>query len=270
MFKICYDSEAGNEYLRQVKSENCKIKICYNEPYTDICNRVVSCTYEENGEICGFGLGTVYERESIHRADQWTFGENRKRQLYIDNLWSTKNVGRKILTILEKELLIYVVALSESNGFYSSCGYYEIETPETEEDDDYVTSYQDGGELKCWMAKPLGSELDQENLYLFDIDYEWYFSDSISRSRLDMLNSMLKFELLNRKCISDLANIRDALIEKENVSNIIIYEDTQWKKFIKALLQYIADPENSREILKYFKIERNLALSNLRNYFIDF
>lgn len=133
---------------------------------------------DDNNKIYGLCVGTVYKPDTINRCSQWTFGENRKRELWIEHIHSDSNSpcsGKKLLSAVEKKLEqhqknilrknIYVVSIYDAVGFYEKCGYTEIYTPDHEnEDTDYPTSFVYGACIGTWMAKPLTDVIDNENI----------------------------------------------------------------------------------------------------------
>jgi hypothetical protein len=128
--------------------------------------------FKEDQIIVALGIGKVYG-DDINRADQWKFGENRKRRLWIDYIWSSKKgYGRKVISELEEHLVmfsndiprknVYVMSIPSSFGFYHACGYTPISTEDHEDDEDYPSSFTHGSCVGYWFCKPLGDKIDDE------------------------------------------------------------------------------------------------------------
>lgn len=126
---------------------------------------VITAT-DEDDEVVGMIIGAVYKANSIDRNDQWQFGENRHRTLWIDYIWSSrKGYGKQLLNRMEKLLSqhsreaprknIYVVSVETSGWFYNSQGYQCICTPDHDDDEDKPDSYVYGSCIGFWYAKNL-------------------------------------------------------------------------------------------------------------------
>lgn len=137
---------------------------------------------KEGMKVVGLGIGSVYEHGTMCRTSQWQFGENKHRELWIDYLWSSKDSscsGREILNRLESKLKqhsverknIYVVSVHEATGFYTKCGYTEIHTKDTDDDDDYPSSYTNVCCIGLWYAKSIENREcpDFEKIVVWDI-----------------------------------------------------------------------------------------------------
>jgi hypothetical protein len=128
----------------------------------------ISVSLDENGDLVAFGTAAVYDGSSCFRNDQWEFGANRDRWLWIDFVWSKKKkcgYGRATLKELESALRnhvsevpkanVYVMAIRGKGDFYKKCGYTFIATDNHPDDEDYPTSFVDGTCEGLWLAKPL-------------------------------------------------------------------------------------------------------------------
>jgi GNAT superfamily N-acetyltransferase len=176
-----------------------------NEEVKEIYSYV--CYSAENiDKIFGLCVGVVYERNTIARCSQWGFGENRNRELWIEHIHADPNSqckGSFLLKKVEEKLKhhreyvkrknIYFVSIFEAVNFYEKCGYNEIYTKETDEDDDYPSSYVNGACVGTWMAKPLYEKLDSEEVSQFIPEY--LFADSNRRHSVKMLQEHLTLEL---------------------------------------------------------------------------
>ena len=101
-----------------------------------------------NNNFTGMGVCSYHKTGTIKRACQWQFGENMKRNLWIDALSSNyKGHGTLILNKMEELLKchveeserknIYTVSCFHSCGFFHSRGYDEILTLEHDDDEDH-------------------------------------------------------------------------------------------------------------------------------------
>lgn len=250
-YKICCGlEETEAEYKRQCNSKNSNVKITYNSPFGDEdVVTAISCTCEQNDKIEGYGLIVLYKPGTMTRCNQWEFGENKQREIWIESLWSINHGGKILLNYLHHEMKsyiqehkivlvrnnIYTVALTTANGFFKHCGYEEIITPDHEDDNDYPSSYQYGGELLSWMAYPLNSEIEGETIANFEIN-EWYLNECIQRGRADMINKILSQPVPNWKCIQSLGNIDE---KKDFPFANIKYHDGTWGDFLNDIFSFL-------------------------------
>lgn len=267
MFKLCMGKDVETEFKRQI-CENGSVGMRGDGPFMESKNFGISCSYYEDEKILGYGLATIYDKNSIERCSQWNFGENRKREIWIDDLWSVKNVGKDIMKILTDEILkrvviedlerknIYIMALGEASGFYHSLGYEEIVFNEDEEDEDCPYVFSESTGLKIWMAKGLDEmQLDKEVIFDLKID-EWYFGNCLERDRMDMLQKILTFPVPSYKYLQQLRDL-DCLSDPD--------------KFQADLMKYIRDGQNNNEkfeeLAAYFN--HPLAQEMINNYYLN-
>jgi hypothetical protein len=265
MFKICEGKDVAAEFERQ-KCKN-SVGMRGEGPFKDERNYCVSCTYEEDGKIHGYGLATIYQHNSIERCNQWNFGGNRKRQIWIDDLWSVKNVGKEIMNKLEDIILkkididklerknIYIMALGSASGFYHSLGYEEINFSEDDEDEDDPYVFSECAELKIWMAKSINTNsLDNETIFNLSIN-EWYFGNCLQRNRLDLLQKILNFTISNYKYLHTLEKLNDKELELEKLDD-----------FQSGLVKYFSDG-NFEPIKSFFN--NPLSKEMIDNYYLN-
>ena len=162
----------------------------YQDPFGFAPNYKASVYLLVEASMGGFVLGRaiagVYPTTSIERTNQWQFGENRRRSLWIDRIdvrhdHQGKSIGEELMRRTELYLgalalpedpnitkrNMYLVALREAIPFYLKCGWDIIFTgDDDEEDEDYPDVFH--AEHAVWMAKPLGDSLDREEKY-FDL-----------------------------------------------------------------------------------------------------
>lgn len=276
VFKILEDTDTEKEYLRV----NCK-KMLFASPFLEV-DYSVSCTYQEGEKVYGYGLATIYKRNTIGRANQWDFGSNRPRQIWIDELWSNKNVGKQIMQILENKLLqkgqdlekrnIYIMALSSASGFYQSLGYEEIVMEETDEDEDSPYIFVECNDPKCWMAKGMIEKLQGEELSELKIG-EWYFGDALGRMRVDLLQKIFIFPIPSYKYLESL---RDKSFEGVKISASSLQEvkiSASCDEFETLLKKYLSGNDFSKKsfcpLEKYFSIDPDLAREMINNYYLN-
>lgn len=140
-------------------------------------------------QIIGLGTLGIYSNKRINRKDVWGFSANRDRSVWIDHIevykeYQGKGYGKLILAELERlaqphlqkltsHRNIYVGAVAEALLFYRSQGYDEIETPETDDDEDYFHVYRDEFKRRI-MAKPsIAGNLENEVYYFTGMNPEY-------------------------------------------------------------------------------------------------
>jgi hypothetical protein len=154
--------------------------------------------------VYGLCVGTVYKKNTICRCSQWKFGENRQRELWIEYLSTNSESnchGNTLLAEIEKKLVkhdvvrrnIYIVSLFHAVGFYEKCGYQEIVTSDSDEDDDYPSSFVHGAGIGTWMSKGIDGKLDNENVY--EPIFECLFGEAYERNLVRLIRPYLTFEV---------------------------------------------------------------------------
>jgi hypothetical protein len=134
----------------------------------------VSIKAIEDGKVVGRVIASLYPPTMV-RANQWEFGMNRERRLWIDDLdfvESHTDTGLDIKLIeLAVEWLKKVSGDVPRKNIYMICGpkyvlvlrklgWEVIETDDHSDDEDFPDAF--AREVGCWMALPLGDSLDQE------------------------------------------------------------------------------------------------------------
>lgn len=71
---------------------------------------------DNNDKIYGLCVGTVYKPNTINKCSQWLFGENRKRELWIEHIHSNADSpcsGKQLLNVIEERLLTHQKCFKE-------------------------------------------------------------------------------------------------------------------------------------------------------------
>lgn len=145
-----------------------------------------------DSELIGVAIGAVYKPNTMRRCAQWDFGSNRKRELWIDNVWvcesaRSQGLGKQLVAKLEELLSKHlpdgiakpnIYVLAPCGEFFLKCKYRLICTPDHKDDDDYPDSFMFGVYGGLWYAKnilnpdefPADEVLDNIPLY-FATDY---------------------------------------------------------------------------------------------------
>ena len=156
-------------------------------------------------KIFGLCVGVVYNPNTINKCSQWIFGENRHRELWIEHIHVDPEScckGSYLLDKVEEKLRqyenverknIYVLSIFEAVNFYEKCGYNEIQTNDTNEDEDYPSAYVNGTGVGTWMAKPLQEKLDSEDFPGFMSEY--LFNDAWRRHSTKMIQKYLTIKI---------------------------------------------------------------------------
>lgn len=229
-----YEGLEGEKYY-QIAAKKSDFTIFSLSPYTNQeVEKIFTVVGIDNDEICGLGIATIYREGTIKRCNQWIFGENRRRNFWIEHLWIDKNSscrGKEILKICEEKLIenqdladrknIYTLSIEDSAGFYFNQGYQEINTLPTDEDEDEISSFCDN--RMYWYAKPIFDVLDNETIFKFDEKY--LLTEAITRKREDLIAPITKvriithfndFDFFNHPEKSDLPFFQDLVKFKKN------------------------------------------------------
>lgn len=171
---------------------------------SDVVEALYAYCCSDGDKVVGVCVGTVYKPGTISRHWQWNFGENKKRELWIDSLFTnphSKCKGSTMLAAVEDKLRqhinsvqrknIYIASVFPAVGFYEVCGYREIITPEDKvEDEDYPFVFR--SEHLKWMCKGLKGDIEDEELYEVG---EWIFWDAVDNHSIKSIQPYLKFTI---------------------------------------------------------------------------
>jgi len=236
------ETAASESYIQELK-KLCKPYIGGGMPFVyNYTHIYIVKAMDQSNEIIGGGVGTVYKEDTIGRCDQWHFGTNYQRMLWIDKLWViTKmqgcGIGRQIVKKLENVLSkhineasrpnIYVMGVTGSGGFYRKCNYQLVDTPDHQEDEDYPSSYKYGACVGFWYAKnllnpekfPSNEKSDHMDLICavknrLQSDYQSYFLDPVPD--LDFLIQWLEnddYSKVDQKVIDQIRPENECAIE---------------------------------------------------------
>ena len=190
----------------------------------------------EEGEFVSFLKGTIYEKGTLGRCAQYSYGGNKDRVLWIDFMWSSKKGnGRKMIECFESYVRtlkidgkknIYVFSLDSSFMFYIKCGYSAISTPNHPEDREFPSiAWEDGK----WLAKALYVEdtLDNEKidynreiLTWVDVDYLRIVGDyEAIEKKIDVLEYLRVHDKYVQEYVNGIIDCLDCFYDDKQIAN---------------------------------------------------
>uniref|UniRef100_A0A6C0J536 Uncharacterized protein n=1 Tax=viral metagenome TaxID=1070528 RepID=A0A6C0J536_9ZZZZ len=131
----------------------------------DLAETIYVIIYKDDLDIPkGMIIGAVYKHGTVSRNDQWNFGENTERELWIDYIWSgIKGIGKQLMHQMETLLCqhidnvhrknIYVLSANGTGWFYNINGYSCIDTPPRDGDVECTEDFMYGVAIGFWYAK---------------------------------------------------------------------------------------------------------------------